>query len=1063
MTERGAVRRERLLARLQTAVTHRLTLVVADPGFGKTELLEQWLQVRRRDAAVLVRPESRDLPGIAGALVEALVSVAPEQAHPLGLVVRTRVNEPEALAGMIGTVLACLPGTHLLLVVDNAHLMAEPAQRLVDSLLRQTPPTLHVLLLTRFELPFSTDRLADPVQRFDGTDLGFDDAEISELMKRVVGDDEHAAAVQAFLGRWPAALRMAAEKLSQVAPDRRTAELVRLKKQGERGLLELAQEVIAAEPEANRRLAQVVAPYDGFSAELAEALGCTGAHRVVDELVSRGILVRVGRDAGIDYYAFPRLLRQFLRATQPLPAEERPGLVRRAGAWFEQNGQAESALRCALDQRDSPWVARLLREHGRALVERGRGARVESALQLLAEDERDAAIWEVEGVLHESRGDHLRALEHYDEASRRRGGTSPWLAYRIGFLQYFRGNLIEALRAFTGAAVLRESADNAVLLAWQATVHWAMGDPDAAERVAAEAMELAVRLGDPRALAATHTIAAMLRGHRGDRGGSHEHYDLALAHAQAAGDVEQVVRIRNNRSAMLLEEAELARALPEADAAIELAAAGGLSFYLSAALTNRGEIRYHQGQYDEAVADLERARDLDQAAGNGSSATRIYLGRVYRHRGYANAARLAFDQVLAAGRSTQDATLVVPALCGLAQLLADSEPRRAQELVDEALRFDAGVNSVGVLTTAAWVGYAQDRRDEAASFAERARAEAVARRDRIGEAEALLLLTLCDIVLQQEDPRLARAAALLEEVGAPVWLARVRLEQARRLPAAEAVAVVAEVERLAATLGARDLADRAAALARRLDTSNRVPHVEVLTLGGFRVRRSGRALGLADWPDESAVALLERLTSRTPTAWTRTSLQRSLWPGVSAEQAQPLLDQAVEQLRRTLDPGHTFEREQFVLARGDAVVLQGVEVDVHAFLADARAGLAGDRDLLRRAEARYTGDYLEEHPGEPWTQMLREEARSRYVEVARALAAQAVRDGEFEAAARFSRRILERDPYDENAHLSLVAALASSGREQEARACYATYAARNDELGLEAVPWALVRETVTAA
>ena len=49
----------------------------------------------------------------------------------------------------------------------------------------------------------------------------------------------------------------------------------------------------------------------------------------------------------------------------------------------------------------------------------------------------------------------------------------------------------------------------------------------------------------------------------------------------------------------------------------------------------------------------------------------------------------------------------------------------------------------------------------------------------------------------------------------------------------------------------------------------------------------------------------------------------------------------------------------------------------------ARGDASSDLDTLRRAEARYTGDYLEEHPGERWTAMLREEARARYVLVAR--------------------------------------------------------------------------------
>ena len=1050
------VTRGRLIERLHAAVTHRLTLVVADAGFGKTELLEQWLAARHTDAAVLVRPAQPDLPGIAAGLAGVLRDHVPHDAGRLSLVVSGRPNEPEAVAGMLCGALAGVPGVHLLLVLDNAHLLSEAAQRFLEALVRQSPPTLHVLLLTRHELRFGVDRLADAVQRFDGTDLGFDDEEMSQLMLRVVGDDEHAPAVRSFLGRWPAAVRMAAEKLAQVPPDRRTAELLRLKTHGERGLLELAQEVVDAEPERNRRLAQLVSPFDGFSAELAEALGCEDAQRTIDELVSRGILVREGAER----YNFPRLLRDFVRMAMPVDPQERPELMRRAGAWFEEHGHQEAALRCAIDQCDSDRAAALLRAHGRALVEQGRDRRVEQALAVVREQDRDPDLDEVEGSLHDARGDHVRALELYDQATRRRGYASPWLAYRTGFLHYFRGNLDEALAALCSARPEARSAEESVLKAWQATVLWAQGEPEQAQQLAAESLELAHRLQDPRALAAAHTIVAMLHAHRGERHDSHEHYDMALHNAERSGDVMQVVRIRNNRAAALLEESELAAALPEVEVAIELAQATGLTFYLSAALTNRGEIRFHQGQYDAAMADLEKARELDRAAGISSSATRICLGHVYRHRGYANAARVAYEQVLSVGRSTGDATLIVPALCGLAQLLAETDPGLAREMVDEALGYDAGVNGVGVLTAAGWVAHAQGRALEATGYAEQARAEAAARRDRLGQAEALHLLAVSAPAPGAQDPRLEEAARLLDEVGAPVWRARVRLEQARRMPTSLALQVVDEVTRLASSLGARHLADRAAAVARDLDAGGRLPHVQVLTLGGFRVRRSGRALGLSDWPEESAVGLLKRLTSMPSLTWTRAALQRSLWPGVPAEQAQPLLDKAIDQLRTTLDPSRAYGLEQFVVARGDTVTLQSVEVDVHAFLAESATG---EVEQLRRAEARYSGDYLEEHPGERWTFLLREEARARYVEVARALAAAAVRDGEFDAAARFSRRILERDPYDEGAHLSLVAALASSGREQEARSCYTTYATRLDELGLEAVPWALVTETVTAA
>jgi tetratricopeptide (TPR) repeat protein len=1062
----GVVGRDRLVARLHQVLTHRLTLVVADAGFGKTELLEQWLEHRDVHGAHLVRPSQKDVAGLAGAVVAAVRQRAPEVANRLALMtgpVGADHDRTDALAGVLCSALVALPGFEVVLVLDDAHLLPEPATRFVESLLRQAPATLHLLVLGRQELPFPIDRIEGGVQRLSGHDLGFDDAELSELLLKIAGDDEHAPAVRSLLGRWPAAVRLAAEQLARVPADRRTGELLRLKKHGASDLVALAREVMAGESARTRRLAQVVGPYDAFSVELAEELGCTDAAATVADLDSRGIVARLGT-AEHDYFAFPRLMREFVRAELQLSPQERPDQVRRAGAWWEAHGQQEGALRCALDQQDAAWAARLLREHGRALVEQGRDTRVAQALALVGSEGRDAALEEVEGLLLDNRGDHDGALRCYARAAAHGQSVSPWLAYRTGFLHYFRGNLDASLAGFQSGRTEEESGEQALLQAWQATTLWALGQVDAAEQLAAEALALADRLQDSRSQAASHTISAMLCAHRGDRAGSRWHYDLAVEHAEHAGDTLQVIRIRNNRGAGLLEEAELDLALPELEVAIELAQASGLSFYLSAALTNRGELRFQQGQYDAAVADLERAHELDRLAGTSSSATRIYLGQVYRHRGYDNAARVAYEEVLAVGRSTGDLTLVVPALCGLAQLLGETDPARATAMVDEALSYDAGVNGVGVLTTAGWVAQVHGRLEDATRWAELALEEAVARRDRLGEAEALQLLTVSDPVLQPVDPRLERAAAIVDAVGAPVWRARVRLEQARRMPREQARAMVAQVQQLAASLGARNLADKAAVLARTIDETDSSPHLEVLTLGGFRVRCEGRSLGLTDWPDDSSAALLKRLTSVPSLSWSKSALKRSLWPGTPVEQREALLEVAAAQLRQVLDRSGRYDAEHYLADRGDALALVLVEVDVHAFMAESGDGLGvvADRDQLRRAEARYAGDYLEEHPGEEWAATLREEARARYVDVCRALAQLAVRAEDHEAAARYSRRILERDPYDEGAHLALVAALSASGRTVEARSCYASYAARLDELGLEAVPWGMVSDTVDA-
>ena len=108
---------------------------------------------------------------------------------------------------------------------------------------------------------------------------------------------------------------------------------------------------------------------------------------------------------------------------------------------------------------------------------------------------------------------------------------------------------------------------------------------------------------------------------------------------------------------------------------------------------------------------------------------------------------------------------------------------------------------------------------------------------------------------------------------------------------------------------------------------------------------------------------------------------------------------------------------------------------------------------LVSAEASYTGEFLEEDAYEDWAIGFREASRAVYTQVVRALAAGAEARGDADAATRFHLRILERDPYDEAAHLGLVSTLETAGRHGEARRCFRTYCARMDEIGVESAPF----------
>jgi DNA-binding SARP family transcriptional activator len=164
-----------------------------------------------------------------------------------------------------------------------------------------------------------------------------------------------------------------------------------------------------------------------------------------------------------------------------------------------------------------------------------------------------------------------------------------------------------------------------------------------------------------------------------------------------------------------------------------------------------------------------------------------------------------------------------------------------------------------------------------------------------------------------------------------------------------------------------------------------------------------------------------------------------------------------------LDPEKRHPPDWFVAADKSAIGLdlEHVELDVDLFLAAAaeatRLARAGDRSGARSsrevAESLYGGDFLEEDPYDDWAVGLREEAQATYIALARTLAETAATDGDADGATRFYLRILERDAFDEGAHLGLVAALADSGRHGEARRRYGFYATKMEEIGVEAAPF----------
>ncbi len=651
------VPRERLRAVLDRSLERRLTTVVADAGFGKSTLLTAWA-AEVNCAWYTLSPEDVSLATFARGLADALRLRVPglplDAANAVTAATGPGAEEDEAVrargfAALVCEALQAELRRDLVLVLDDVQevLGSAGAVQVIDALCRQAPELFHLVLSTRTELPFPIERLRGQGQVLEitGSQLAFQASETSELLHALADDvgDDVATELHRVTGGWPAAVRLAIETLRGVSSDDRHAALERMRRPGGTLLAYLAAEVFSHEPPEVEALVERVAPLERFTAELCGALGILGAETILPALARRGLVTELqGHSPG--WYSLGTPVREYALAR---PSSERDAREVRttASRWFVEHHEPEEALRCLSPRVDSAEVAGLLEREGSTLLAHGAVDAVLEALRALPRERRSPTIELLAGEALQIRGDWDEALRSFERAADGAEVLPAGLAWRTGLLLHMGGRLDEALAIYDRADETGEPRDVALLLAWRASAHWLHADAEACRADAKRAFAVASAANDPQALAAAHTVLAMLAALEGDRGANDAHYLRALDYAQQAGDVLQLIRVRTNRGSRHVEESSYEEAIAELDLALRLADLAGFAAFRALALANRGDALARLGRFEEAIADLEASRELYQRLGSRMVAYALdKLGEVYRARGDWALARAAFEE-----------------------------------------------------------------------------------------------------------------------------------------------------------------------------------------------------------------------------------------------------------------------------------------------------------------------------------------------------------------------------------------------------------------------------------
>jgi LuxR family maltose regulon positive regulatory protein len=374
------VARPRLIEQLDTTldVGHRLTLVSAPAGFGKTTVISEWLahlarrQPHTRVGWLSLDDEDNDLTRLMTHLVASLNSAGLGVDEAVPEVIRS-ASTSTALTAIVNDITRAAdfaPGEGWVLVLDDYHaISAPPVHEAVTFLLDYLPDRLHLVVATRSDPPLPLARLRSRGQLTElrAAALRFTRSEAREFLDRSMGLDLSAGDVDALEERtegWITGLQLAALSLAGVPERGDVTSFIEAFTGSNRFVVDyLADEVLARQPAEVRNFLLGTSILDRLTGPLCDAVtGSADGARMLEDL-ERGNLFLAPLDTERLWYRYHHLFADVLRARLHAEAPDRvPIQHQRASDWFAAQGLVEDAVRHALAAEDFGRAARLMEE-----------------------------------------------------------------------------------------------------------------------------------------------------------------------------------------------------------------------------------------------------------------------------------------------------------------------------------------------------------------------------------------------------------------------------------------------------------------------------------------------------------------------------------------------------------------------------------------------------------------------------------------------------------------------------------------------------------------------------
>jgi len=372
------VSRTELIKQLNTGLNHKLTLISAPAGFGKTTLIGEWLgtiqynggengQNGYKAAWLSLDYRDNDLIRFLNYFVTALNRVDGKESTigrgALGMLQSTQSPPAESVLIMLINDLAACTGKFIF-VLDDYHLIdSQPIHDALGFFIDNMPSQLHLVIATREDplLPIPRLRARDQLTELRAANLRFTSSEVVDFLNRVMRLNlsvDDITALETRTEGWIVGLQLAAISLQGRS---NVTELIKTFSGSHRLVLDyLIEEVLNQQTDEIQNFLLKTAVINRLTGSLCDALTDRDNSHLILETLERANLFIIPLDNERQWYRyhhlFADLLQQKLRRNYPDKVSK---LHLQACVWYQQMNMLTDAIHHALAAEDYERVADL--------------------------------------------------------------------------------------------------------------------------------------------------------------------------------------------------------------------------------------------------------------------------------------------------------------------------------------------------------------------------------------------------------------------------------------------------------------------------------------------------------------------------------------------------------------------------------------------------------------------------------------------------------------------------------------------------------------------------------